>query len=161
MDGLKTSFVSKKLLVYLFFAFAISSLIASFFYIRISKPQIPDDSDLRTMVNETMFLFAESVKNEDFSDFYRSISSVWQPETSEEDLRLAFRRFTGQDFDFTIEDSIPVFTKEPFLDDDNLLILEGRYDTYLGFLEFNLMYILERDGWKLLGIMVRMNSRRN
>ncbi|HTE48698.1 MAG TPA: hypothetical protein VK675_02220 [Candidatus Paceibacterota bacterium] len=117
---------------------------------------IPSDSDLVKLVNNSIQLFGQAVKSDDFSIFYSSISQLWQAQTTPQGLREAFQSFIDKKIDITILSNItPVFSEKPAIDADGVLILKGRY-YYQGYppINFQVKYIYEYPNWKLIGIKV-------
>ena len=116
---------------------------------------IPSDSDLIKLTNDTMLSFAQAVKDNDFSDFYSSISKLWQSHVTAQQLGNAFMSFTEKKVDFTPLSAVtPVFSGKPVIQDDGKLVVSGYYP-YLGIkVNFALKYVYEDSNWKLDGINV-------
>lgn len=119
---------------------------------------IPSDSDLVKLVNNSIQLFGQAVKGDDFSIFYSSISKLWQGQTTSEKLRDIFNSFVDQKIDITIlNDTTPVFSEKPTIDENGVLILKGYY-SYKDYqpVNFQVKYIYEYPDWKLIGIKVNL-----
>lgn len=119
--------------------------------------EIPPEAKLKQLVKKTMLDFALAIKARDFTGFYHNISKVWQEQTTKEELFEIFKSFSDQNIDLTIlQDLEPIFTAEAFLDEDGLLVLQGRYPTEPSVVYFEMDYIYEDSDWKLFGINVNV-----
>ncbi|MBI5420952.1 MAG: DUF4864 domain-containing protein [Parcubacteria group bacterium] len=120
------------------------------------KKIIPSNSDLTKLVHATISSFAQAINNDDFSEFYGSISKLWQSQITAQELRDAFKSFIDKKIDITIsKDATPVFNEKPAIGDDELLTLSGYYiypDSSR--LNFQLGYSYEYPDWKLSHIKV-------
>ncbi len=121
--------------------------------------QVPPRSDLVKLVNRTMILLARSIKNEDFTQMYRSIASMWQKQTSEEELAGGFSAFVEKKIDLTeIQGKVPVFEDAPVIEQGTLHV-RGHYDLSKMKLTFDLKYWMEGSQWRLIGINVSTKSK--
>lgn len=122
-----------------------------------AKKKIPEEKELITITNNSMLLFAQAIDRDDFSEFYESISKLWQSQTDKNELSEAFKGFVERGIDFTvIKDKTPVFSEEPFIDEDGALTLIGYYPTEPHVIYFTLDYIFEYPDWQLFGIEVNI-----
>lgn len=111
---------------------------------------IPEIGDLKKLTNNFFTLFNNSVFKDDYKLFYNSISKIWQSQTSEEELKKSFVNVNVNKIDLNeiIKNDI-VFTKPPYLDENNLLILEGYYVSKPQ-LQFILKFIYEYPKWEIV-----------
>ncbi len=119
---------------------------------------IPNDPDLMVLVNNSMQLFAQAVKNDDFSTFYSSVSKLWQSQITQEQIRDVFQSFIDKKVDITVlKETNPVFSEKPVIDENGILILRGNY-YYQNYapVNFQVKYIYEYPNWKLMGIKVTL-----
>ena len=117
--------------------------------------EIPAQSMLAEIIEETMLDFAVAVKAEDFTVFYRRISKYWQNQTTKEQLLNEFKSFIDKKIDLTVlEGKTPDIYKKPILDKNGWLILQGKYEVFPFLVEFILEYVHEDTAWKLVGINV-------
>ncbi len=101
--------------------------------------------------------FARAVNASDFSRFYENISSLWQSQISSVQLKTIFRTFSDQNIDLTVlYDMDPMYTRDPTLNSDDVLILSGYYLTQPSTTHFILKYVYESPQWKLFGINVEV-----
>ena len=117
---------------------------------------IPTDSDVIKLVNGSIQLFGEAVKNEDFSVFHSLVAKIWQAQTTPEDLKASFITFIDNKVDLTVlSNTTPFLSEKPIIDSDGLLILKGYY-SYQNYppVNFQLKYIYEYPEWKLVGIKI-------
>lgn len=122
-----------------------------------SGMSLPGDSDLKAMADVCMRDFALAIQNKDFSDFYATLSELWKSQTTAEKLQESFQGFVDQEIDLTVLSQYePVFSKQPAINDDGVLELEGYYATQPSTSYFTLRYIYEHPEWKLAGIHVTL-----
>jgi hypothetical protein len=104
-----------------------------------------------------MLDFALAVKAKDFTAFYRNISKFWKAKTSADELAQIFKVFIDQEIDLTVLDNLrPVLSKNPALNAQGWLVVEGQYDTKPAAVDFILKYKKEDPDWKLVGIEVNV-----
>jgi len=121
----------------------------------LSKPDIPTQSVLVQLTNASMHDLAVGINAADFTEFYGHIADQWQIRTTPEELLQSFKSFIDQQIDLTVLEGMePVFDKEPYIDGDNVLHLQGHYQTQPSTVSFNLQY--EHPRWSLLGINVEI-----
>lgn len=115
------------------------------------KPEtIPPLDQLQRLVNATLLDFAVAIKARDFTGFYHKIAKLWQAQTTPEELTTGFKSFSDQNIDLTVLQGLdPVFTEEPFLNDNGWLVLQGHYPTQPSITYFTLEYLYEESEWKL------------
>jgi hypothetical protein len=124
------------------------------------KPEtiLPVDQ-LKQLVNATMLDFAVATKARDFTGFYHKIAQLWQAQTTPEELTTAFKSFSDQNIDLTVLQGLdPVFTEEPFLNDNGWLVIQGHYPTQPSITYFMLEYLYEEPEWKLGVINVNVTE---
>ena len=125
-----------------------------------SKPkpgEMPTDSLMEQMVQETMLNFAAAVNTRDFSTFYSKISKVWQKQVTKEKMEATFQPFSDSGIDLTVlKGHSPAFTEKPYISSEGILFIEGKYDVSQGEVLFNHKYVYEASVWKLLGINVNI-----
>ncbi len=108
-----------------------------------------------SLVAETMFDLALAIKARDFTGFYNNISALWQKDTTPKELYEIFKSFSDQNMDLTVLQGFnPLFTEEPFFDENNWLVLQGYYPTQPSIVYFRLEYLNENTAWKLIAINV-------
>lgn len=117
-----------------------------------TKP--PAEGDAKALALKSLLAFNKAVQAKDFKPFHAQISSVWRSQITAEKLQAIFETFIEQGIDIAdIEAVDPKFSEPPKIDEDGVLILEGRYPTAPNGVTFRLKYIYEK-GWKLVGIKV-------
>ncbi len=123
-----------------------------------SRGEIPEGDELQTMAQKTLVEFNDAIQADDFTDFFQSISKLWQRQSSPAKLKETFQKFIDRKFDIgEVRTMEADFTSKPRVDDSKgfkELILEGRYDTSPNPTKFELKYTPEGKNWKLTGIMV-------
>lgn len=123
-----------------------------------SAVDLPSAEALVSLVDKTMLEFAESVNAGDFSGFYAHVSNLWRKQSSVEEFNDIFRSFIEADINLlpALERHTPVFEREPKVDGEGVLVLEGHYPTQPSRLWFELKYLYEGIGWKVVGINVNL-----
>ncbi len=124
---------------------------------KLTGKEVPGDSEMIKIVNETMVLFAESVKKKDFSDLYNSIAKLWQNQITPEKIETAFKSLLDANVDITgIKGKDPVFSEKPYIDSKGILLVKGYYLIQPYAVNFNLGYLFEYPVWKLINIEVNL-----
>jgi hypothetical protein len=122
---------------------------------REAAKEIPSEEALAEIINETVGLLGEGINKNDFTDFYRHISKLWQSQTDESSLKKAFDEFISKKIDLTIvHGETPVVSEPPYIDQDGILRLKGYYATQPYIVQFELGYLYEHPRWKLIAINV-------
>ncbi len=122
-------------------------------------PQIPPPEELAALADDSVMLLGRAVNTGDFSEFHKSISRMWQNQTTGEALLQAFQPLIDQKIDLTqVEGKIPEFTQNPAIDDSGRLILTGRYSLPSGTINFTVKFVSENLRWKLIGMYASPES---
>ncbi|WP_333458724.1 hypothetical protein [Microcoleus sp. Pol10D4] len=125
--------------------------------------KVPSTAELTKLTKESLLSWNEAIQAKDFTQFYSTISKVWQQQTTAEKLTAASKPITDENENGTnIEPFVnarePVFTAAPAIDSNGVLVLQGYYPTPPTRTSFTLKYLREADAWKLLGINVMLND---
>jgi len=122
--------------------------------------KVPDGQKLTELVNSSVSSFGRGVKKKDFSTFYEETATIWQKQTSPEELREAFKDFFNKHLDLAsaIKELQPVFNKTAKIDSNGVLLVQGYYPTTPNRILFKLKYVDEDGDWKLVGIDVNLNE---
>jgi hypothetical protein len=124
---------------------------------KIKSETVPPDTEIQSLVQQTMLDFAIGLKAQDFSTFYKSIAKIWQDQSSLEKFSRIFKSFIDKNVDLSgIKELEPVLERTPFLDNNGLLCVQGSYATKPSKTVFNLKYLMESGVWKLAGIKINM-----
>lgn len=130
-----------------------------------SKTQIPTEDELQDMSKKTLLDFNDALQKEDFTDFHRSVSKVWQKQITPEKFKESFQGFIDGNADMSgIRDKQATFTSPAEITKSTgvkTLEVKGEYDTFPNDTTFELKYIPEGKEWKLIGIRVYTNIDRN
>lgn len=111
-----------------------------------------------SLIKETLTLFGDSIVTNDFSRFYEKISKVFKAQYSIEDFHKAFNFFIQKRFDIApyVQEADPILEKEPKIEKDHSLVLNGHYENTPTPLYFKLKYLHEEDELKLISINVEI-----
>ncbi|MDQ4121608.1 MAG: hypothetical protein M3209_09195 [Acidobacteriota bacterium] len=119
-------------------------------------PDLPDSSELQTLVKTTLLDFNSGVQSGSFESFHSSTSSYFQQQFTPARLEQQFGEFIRRKIDISnIADKQANF--KPSFEDQNgikILNINGSYPT-TPTVSFELQYIQEDIEWKLLSINVR------
>lgn len=123
-----------------------------------SKGEIPSEEELQEMSQKTLLDFNDAIEQEDFTDFFQTISKLWQRQSSPAKLKDTFQMFIDKKVNIgSIQTKEAEFTSKPRIDDSKgfkELIVEGRYATSPYPTKFQLKYTPQGKDWKLTGISV-------
>lgn len=123
-----------------------------------SKGEIPSEDELQEMSQKTLLDFNDAIEQEDFTDFFQTISKLWQRQSSPAKLKDTFQMFIDKKVNIgAIQTMEAEFTSKPRVDDSKgfkELIVEGRYPTSPYPTKFQLKYTPQSKDWKLTGISV-------
>lgn len=123
---------------------------------------VPADDKLQALAKETFSDFSDAIQDRDFTDFHGKIATVWQKDSTPEELNDAFKPFIDNKENYNFKKALasqtavftpaPTFEKVAGLD---ALVLRGNYPTKPELTTFELKYVEEGSEWKLVGINVR------
>lgn len=123
-----------------------------------SKKQVPSDTEMQDIVKTTLLDFNDALQDEDFTEFYRTISKAWQKQTNPEKLKQGFQAFiTGETDISNISSMKATFTTPPSVIKNmgyDMLDVKGEYPTSGIKTTFDLQYVPEGKDWKLAAIRV-------
>ena len=92
-------------------------------------PLSPRDM-LVDLTNHYMRVLASCIKENDFLSLYQMFARSRQSQTTPENLAANFRGFVEAGADLTGATALaPVFSKEPYIGEDGILVLNGHYPT--------------------------------
>jgi Ca2+-binding EF-hand superfamily protein len=118
-------------------------------------PQLPAESELRRLTDETILAFAEAVRKKDFSGFYERFTKAQKQQGTAKDLQAAFQEYIDKQVDLScIKGVAPVYDKPPAIDKDGSLSLKGAYPSKPLRVTFDLSFGREAESWKLDGLTV-------
>lgn len=116
-----------------------------------AAPPTPTDAELAALVKAALHQFALSANAKDFSGFHKYISHLWQTQITIEKLNDTFRPF--MEIDLLVLDALtPEFDGAPSTSDAGELSVKGHYPTKPSRVAFELGFIYEGVGWKLVKI---------
>ena len=117
----------------------------------IAKENTPSPKEQLRLVYESMAAFANSLEEQSMESFHNYVSLAFGKQFSVDKFEEIFKDYysDAKQFRNTIANSSPVFDKEPFVNEDNVLTIEGYYPSGDLNLEFDQKYIKEDLAWKL------------
>lgn len=117
----------------------------------------PTEAELAALVTAAMHQFALSSNAKDFSGFHKYISHLWQTQITVEQLNEAFKPFMEIDL-LVLDNLTPEFDGAPSTSDAGELSVKGHYPTKPSRVAFELGFIYEGVGWKLLKVNLNIKS---
>lgn len=107
------------------------------------------------LVAETMDIFAAAINKRSMVDFHGYVADILQRQTTPEKLDEIFAGFYDAGIDLTLLDGmVPQFDGPGSLDENGIFLITGHYPTRPSQVIFELSYIYETQGWKLVKISV-------
>lgn len=121
-----------------------------------ASAEIPAKDEMDELVAQTMTDFDAAVQAGDFTDFHSNISEMWQKQITADKLQESFAQFIKQKIVLTPKtNSNPIYSPKPALDENGMLVVNGKYTTTVGKTpQFKLTYLKEDSGWRLFGIRI-------
>lgn len=117
-------------------------------------PAVPDRKEAMALISGTMKSFAQGLMKNDFTDFYKTFSSMWKKQTTPEAVAKAFEGFVpfARDVQQSVTSGDPFINAKPALGAKDVLTLQGYYRIAATKMMFSLQYLYEDSSWKLLGM---------
>ena len=123
-----------------------------------SKAELPSDDEMQDMVRRTLLDFNDALQKEDFTDFHKTISKVWQKQVTPDKFKESFQDFIDGNADLSSISSMNANFTSPnaITTSTGVKTLEtrGDYPTTGRKTEFELKYIPEGKEWKLIFLKV-------
>ena len=124
-------------------------------HVALMPVQAPSGQALSTLISESMYVFANAVKVKNMQTMHRHISQLWQQQINVQQLNNSFKGFYPLgDALLKLKDHRPRLSREPSINNEGVLIVEGWYPSSPKKLFFRHQYVYEQTGWKLLGFNV-------
>ena len=127
-----------------------------------TKPEIPSNDKLQTLVKTTFMDFSDAVQAGDFTDFHKKIAKVWRDESSAEKLAESFDTFVEKKESYNFKKAVSsldaTFSPAPSIEKVSgldALVVKGYYPTKPARANFELKYTMDDGTWKLIGINVK------
>jgi hypothetical protein len=105
-----------------------------------------------------MLMLADAIAKRDFADFYKYTSSMWQSQTSKEELFTAFREFIDKNIDLVHTQNTAMAIQPPTVDLQNALNIDAEWNTKPVRTVGNFRYVKEGEKWKLIGVAVNLKE---
>ena len=119
---------------------------------------IPNDEELKKLVKMNITRLSEAIKNNDFSNFYDHISILWQSQVTKDKLKSIFKKFIDNKVELSDLQSLePILIQKPRLIEERTLQVKGIYKSNLRRTSFEMLFIFEKQNWKLIGINISSN----
>lgn len=114
--------------------------------------RVPGKEELAALVRDNLLRFARSVNAKDFSGFHSHIALMWKNQSTVEYFNQAFKAFMDNNVNLVpvVEQLTPVLDEKPSLSKEGVLSLKGHYPTRPSRVLFELAFIDEGAGWKLV-----------
>ncbi|HEY1375771.1 MAG TPA: hypothetical protein VGF55_03220 [Gemmataceae bacterium] len=120
---------------------------------------MPPTAETERMAADALLAFNGAVRAKDFTAFYGTLADVWKKQTAPQQLQATFREFIDKDIDIgAIKGTKPRLAPPPAVNDKGVLVVAGEYPTRPAPVRFELEYVPERGGWKLMGISLSVGK---
>lgn len=126
------------------------------------KHLLPTQITAKQLAYDTLICFVQTVETKDFTEFYNSISSLWQQQTSMNEMQSLFKQFINKQLNLSgVVKGRVNFVEPPAINQNNWLHLRGKVADALGYsstLNFDFQYMLEAKNWKLVKIRIHIEG---
>ena len=119
-----------------------------------AAPKIPSSAELTTLLKGTLTSFSAALQKQDFTAFYKSVSTFWQEQTTPEKLAETFKVTDGEAKAATakmLAEAValqPTFDPKPTIGEHSELIVNATY-VLESPLKVAASYLQEGGVWKL------------
>lgn len=128
------------------------------------EPTLPQDAEMRALVQKSVQDFATSVETEDFTSFHATTSSDFQKQFTPQSLESAFNVFIQKKTAVvpilrSTATMTPVYSPAPNIGKNNsrnVLNVNGSYATSPVPTTFELQYMQDGGEWKIIKIVVKL-----
>jgi hypothetical protein len=122
-------------------------------------PLVPNETELRKLATETFLQLNKAIIADDINLFYDKIAEAWKQQITSEKLATTFQEFFKNKVDFSDLGNLnPVFEPPPSLNENAILLLNGKFVHGEARLSFRLQYLLEGKNWKLIGLHMQIGK---
>lgn len=126
-----------------------------------ARAEIPDQATLTALSRKILKAFAQGIQAKDFTAFTRQsfVSNQFREQIPAARLKEIFHQFLDLNIDITPSlAQMPRFDPPPAFDEKGVLTVAGSYPHPAGRLVFE-YDLIERAGWKLLGINIKVKGK--
>ena len=121
--------------------------------------KIPTLDVLRPLVETELSLVSKGITKQDFSEYLKNSALLFQSQFTNEKMLQTYKPFIDGKINLTKwMDGEFVLTKEPHINGDGVLTINGKYPTSPDSLKFELSYIYSHPNWKNVGTNIEINS---
>lgn len=117
---------------------------------------LPSDTEQEILVKATLMTFNDANLTGNYSVLFDKSAKAFRDQISTEKLSEAFKSFRARkvNLESIVADDIDS-SKEPKLDDNGVLQLQGRFKDDKKKIRFDLKFVKEDGAWKILGLNVK------
>ena len=140
------------------------SNVSNFVYKKPSNLEVPSNSEVLTLITDSMQHFSYSVKDKSMKEFYENVSNMWKRQTSLEEMNRVFKRVMDANIDLTpLIDTTPKI-RDVEITPDGVLKINATYSgeaiNMPGIkIDIDTTYVNENGKWKLLGFTIRVKKK--
>jgi hypothetical protein len=117
---------------------------------------VPPRAEIEALVLRSLLDFNEAVRNKDFKPFHAKLSRAMRDKYTAAQIQGVFHGFITRGIDLVaIKGVKPVFDPAPKMS-KGALDVKGRYPTRPSEVVFDLRYVKEDGGWRIIAINVRV-----
>ncbi|TWU25573.1 hypothetical protein [Bythopirellula polymerisocia] len=118
---------------------------------------IPTKAEAAVLIKDTTRDFAAAINSKDYTQFHADLAKEFQEQVPLEKFNEIFSVFIESEVDLSVLENLqPMFTAEPALSAEGVLLLEGYFASKPSRVKFSYKYVLRGTKWELLGIVVNI-----
>ncbi len=140
------------------------SNVSNFVYKKPTNLEIASNSEVLTLITDSMQHFSYSIKAKNMQEFYENVSNMWKKQTSIEEMNQVFQKAMDANIDLTpLIDTTPKI-KDVEITPDGVLKINASYSgeaiNMPGItIDIDTTYVNENGKWKLLGFTLRIKKK--
>jgi hypothetical protein len=117
---------------------------------------LPSDTEQEILVKATLMTFNDANLTGNYSVLFDKSAKAFREQISTEKLSEAFKSFRARkvNLESIVADDLDS-SKEPKIDDNGVLQLQGRFKDDEKKIRFDLKFVKEDGAWKILGLNVK------
>jgi hypothetical protein len=123
----------------------------------LAQPKVPNERTLETLVKSSLVSFNDAVATGNYTVFHATLAKPLRDKFSPDQLKSTFKAFAEQKAEFYVVTAYkPTYDPAPAINQDGVLELKGIFPTEPSKVAFDLKFLLSDNGWRLVGINVKM-----
>lgn len=126
-------------------------------------PWIPEDEEITYMTDRAIRNLGGAINAKDFTNFYvQEVAEIWKEQggVTPEEMLTWFPHLVENEVDLVllVTGETPELTEPAYVDENNVMHLNGKYAYGVNALFYDLDYYYEIPEWRLVGIQVKIEQ---